>query len=77
MVYNSTLSCIQCFLWYELSKISHLHLPWLIIGDFNAVLSRNEFIGGGGDFLIMIEMLVFLRDFVDFNNLLDLNYTGR
>lgn len=74
IVYNSTFSRKQCLLWNELSKISKLHLPWLIIGDFNAVLSRNEF--KGGNFFYYNRKAQFFREFVDFNNLIDLNHSG-
>ncbi|XP_026435201.1 uncharacterized protein LOC113332917 [Papaver somniferum] len=33
-------------LWYEMEAISELKFPWLIIGDFNALTSVEEKIGG-------------------------------
>ncbi|XP_026450520.1 uncharacterized protein LOC113350592 [Papaver somniferum] len=33
-------------LWLELEKISIMNLPWLVIGDFNTVLSTEEKKGG-------------------------------
>lgn len=74
VVYNSNFSRYQRFLWHELSKISQLHLPWLIIGDFNAVLSRQEF--KGGNFSYYDRKARFFKDFVDLNNLIDFNFSG-
>ncbi|XP_026450615.1 uncharacterized protein LOC113350699 [Papaver somniferum] len=34
------------FLWYEMRLISDLNKPWLIIGDFNVVLTMEEKVGG-------------------------------
>lgn len=45
-VYNSYRLRSQCALWAELNKISPLNLPWLIAGDFNSVLTRDEHKGG-------------------------------
>lgn len=38
-IYNSNLLQGQCLLWNELSDMNSLNLPWLIMGDFNAVIS--------------------------------------
>lgn len=46
IVYNSSRCFNQHFLWHELSKLSHLRLPWLILGDFNSILPRIEHKGG-------------------------------
>ncbi|XP_026459399.1 uncharacterized protein LOC113360063 [Papaver somniferum] len=35
------------FLWSEMQLISEIKLPWLILGDFNAILSSKEKCGGG------------------------------
>lgn len=42
VVYNLTRFHNKCFLWNELSKITSLLIPWLIVGDFNTVLHRTE-----------------------------------
>ncbi|XP_026429214.1 uncharacterized protein LOC113325192 [Papaver somniferum] len=34
------------FLWYEMHLISDLNRPWIILGDFNAVISQDEKVGG-------------------------------
>lgn len=44
--YNSTHFHSQCSLWHELSRISSINIPWLIIGDFNAITTRDEHKGG-------------------------------
>ncbi|XP_026451446.1 uncharacterized protein LOC113351723 [Papaver somniferum] len=34
------------FLWYEMQMISDLKKPWLVIGDFNLILSIEDKVGG-------------------------------
>lgn len=58
-------------MWHELFKITHLRLPWLILGDFNIVLSRNEF--NGGNFSYYDRKACSFKEFVD-SSLLDLNF---
>lgn len=74
MVYNSTRFCNQCYLWNELSKITALLIPWLIVGDFNTVLHRSEH--KGGSFSYYDRKSRYFLDFVESNNLIDLNYFG-
>lgn len=38
-VYNSNHLQGQCILWRELSGLNYLNLPWIILGDFNVVIS--------------------------------------
>lgn len=73
-VYNSYRLRSQCALWAELNKISPLNLPWLIAGDFNSVLTRDEH--KGGSFSYYDRKARFFQNFVDVNNLLDLNFSG-
>ncbi|XP_039141957.1 uncharacterized protein LOC120279156 [Dioscorea cayenensis subsp. rotundata] len=74
VVYNSCRFQSQCSVWYELSKISSLHLPWLIIGDFNSILSPSDH--KGGRFYYYSRKALFFRDFIDSNNLFNLNSSG-
>ncbi|XP_039118470.1 uncharacterized protein LOC120254421 [Dioscorea cayenensis subsp. rotundata] len=74
VVYNSVRFQKQCLLWNELSKITCLRIPWLILGDFNSVLSRSKHKGGSFSYYSRKSRL--FLDFVDSNNLLDLKYTG-
>ncbi|XP_039118464.1 uncharacterized protein LOC120254413 [Dioscorea cayenensis subsp. rotundata] len=74
IVYNSHLLHAQCSLWQELSKISTLNFPWLSIGDFNVVLSRSEH--KGGSYIYYSRRSRFFLNFVDLNNLFDLNFSG-
>ncbi|XP_039120543.1 uncharacterized protein LOC120256952 [Dioscorea cayenensis subsp. rotundata] len=64
----------RCNVWNELSKISFINLPWLIIGDFNSILFPNEH--KGGRFSHYSRKARFFRSFVDSNNLFDLNFSG-
>lgn len=74
VVYNSCRFTSQCNVWNELSKISFINLPWLIIGDFNSILFPNEH--KGGRFSHYSRKARFFRSFVDSNNLFDLNFSG-
>lgn len=42
VVYKGQLIKMQWALWKELSCLSSLHIPYLIIGDFNAICSDSE-----------------------------------
>lgn len=75
MVYNSSRFRKQCVLWHELSKITSLHLPWPILGDFNSILHRCEHMSGSFAYHDR-KARFFFSDFVDNNNLIDLNNTG-
>ncbi|XP_039123479.1 uncharacterized protein LOC120260105 [Dioscorea cayenensis subsp. rotundata] len=74
VVYNSYRICNQCYLWNELSRITLLQIPWLIVGDFNSVLHTTEHKGGPANYYE--RKTRFFLDFVEYNNLIDLNYTG-
>lgn len=74
MVYNSIFCHKQRLIWHEFSKITILGLPWLVLGDFNSVLSRNEH--KSGSFTYYTRKSRYFADFVDQNNLLDLKFTG-
>ncbi|XP_039130949.1 uncharacterized protein LOC120267377 [Dioscorea cayenensis subsp. rotundata] len=74
VIYNSSHFHTQCSLWNELSRISPVLVPWLIIGDFNAICNRDEHMGGSYSYYARKA-----RHFVDFienNNLLDLHFSG-
>lgn len=74
VVYNSNHFCKQCLLWHELSKISSLCLPLLILRDFNSILHRSEH--SGGLFGCYDRKACFFLDFAENNNLVDLNFSG-
>lgn len=74
MIYNSVCFHSQCNLWFEYSKIFYLHLPWLIIGNFNFVLSRSEH--KGGSYAYYDRKARLFLDFVENNNLFDLNFSS-
>lgn len=46
VVYNFSRLWSQCSLWIELSKISSLSIPWLLVGDFNSIVTCMEHKGG-------------------------------
>lgn len=74
VIYNSTRFRKQCFLWHELSKLTSLRLPWIVLGDFNSILCKSEH--RGGLFAYYDRKSRFFLDFVNSNNLIDLNFTG-
>lgn len=74
MIYNSNKLASQCALWVELSRISILGLPWLIIGDLNTIVCHNEH--RGGSFRYYLRKASALSDFIDRKNLFDLNISG-
>lgn len=74
VIYNSTRLRNQCLLWNELSKLSLLHTPWLIVRDFNSIVHRSEH--RGGSFAYYARKARFFTDFINGNNLIDLNYSG-
>lgn len=61
----------QCFLWNELSKLSSLQIPWLVAGDFNAILQTEQVFIAYYDWKAQ-----FFLDFIVGNNLIDLKYSG-
>lgn len=74
IVYNVVRFQAQCSLWQELSKLTHLQLPWLIVGDFNSIISNDEYKRGLFSYYSCKArcFLIFNED----NNLLDLYYIG-
>lgn len=46
IVYNGQRLELQKILWKELSGISNLNLPWILLGDFNEIISPDEHKGG-------------------------------
>lgn len=51
-----------------------LQIPWLIVGDFNSILHRSKH--KGGSFAYYARKAQFFLDFINGNNLIDLNYSG-
>lgn len=74
VVYNSSHFHSQCSLWKELSKMSPLNIPWLIVGDFNSIVTHEE--PKGGSFSYYSHKAHFPLKFIEENNLLDLNFSG-
>ncbi|XP_039138752.1 uncharacterized protein LOC120276083 [Dioscorea cayenensis subsp. rotundata] len=74
VIYNSSRFRTQCSLWNELSRIASMLVPWLIIGDFNAICNRDEHMGGSYSYYA--RKARHFVDFIDTNNLLDLHFSG-
>lgn len=73
-VYNPQGLSAQKLVWGELAKLSRIKVPWLVAGDFNAITSEAEH--QGGSFNHYAAKSVLFNDFVSFNNLFDLGFTG-
>lgn len=74
IVYNASRLKSQCSLWSKLSKISSLNIPWLILGDFNAIITSDEH--KGGRFSYYSKKASYFLNFIDNNNMLDLHFVG-
>lgn len=73
-VYNSSRIKAQYSVWHELSGMASINLPWILIGDFNAITSLNEFQGGSQIYYRRKDHV--FSDFIISNNLLDVNFIG-
>lgn len=74
VVYNGICLSSQISHWFELSKLSSLNFPWLIIGDFNSIISPDKH--KGGSFRHYSRKVGFFLNFINGNDLLDLHFTG-
>ncbi|KAJ0984926.1 hypothetical protein J5N97_003282 [Dioscorea zingiberensis] len=74
VIYNSQHVHVQKSLWNDLSVFSTFNLPWVILGDFNAILNNEE--NRGGRFENYAMKSKFFRTFVSTNQLLDLGFYG-
>lgn len=72
--YNALYLHSQCSLWLELSKMSSLNIPWLIVGDFNDIVTNNEH--KGVRFSYYSRKTSYFLNLIDDNNLLDLYFIG-
>lgn len=73
-IYNSQVLIHQKRLWRSLSCFSALNLPWILTGDFNAILNQNEHFGGSFSYYAPKSTL--FSDFISNNGLLDLGFLG-
>ncbi|KAJ0967195.1 hypothetical protein J5N97_024112 [Dioscorea zingiberensis] len=73
-IYNSQSSHIQRDLWHDLTVLSSLNLPWILTGDFNAILSSEEHRGGPFDHYSLKSR--HFNDFISHNHLFDLGFFG-
>ena len=61
-------------LWDNLKVVAQLHnLPWLMLGDFNEVLSSEDKFGGNQ---VNLNMALQFKDCLDVCNMLDLGFVG-
>lgn len=54
--------------------MSSLNIPWLIIGDFNTILTNDEY--KGGRFSYYHRKSNYFLNFIDANNLFNLHFIG-
>lgn len=72
--YNSQILAAQKLLWNTLTDITTTRIPWLLIGDFNSVLSNQDFKGGSSRSYTFKSS--FFNTFVNSNNLVDIGFVG-
>lgn len=74
IVYNSQVLSGQVKVWEELSKLSKLWVPWLMVGDYNVIRSEAEH--RGGNFKHYTTKSTYFNAFIAFNSLMDLGFSG-
>ena len=73
-IYASPRLAERRILWDNLKTVAHLHnLPWLMIGDFNEVLSDDDKFGGNH---VNLNRALEFKDCLDKCNMVDLGFTG-
>ena len=73
-IYVSSHLVKRRLVWSNLSEIAKLHnLPWLMLGDFNEVLSSEEKFGGNQ---INLNRALEFKECLDNCNFLDLGFAG-
>ncbi|XP_075647222.1 uncharacterized protein LOC142618104 [Castanea sativa] len=73
-IYASPRLVERKLLWGNLSNVASLHsLPWLMLGDFNEVLSINDKSGGN---LVNMNRALRFKDCLDFCGMIDLGFHG-
>ena len=73
-IYASPCIVERKILWSNLSQVAQLHsLPWLLLGDFNEVLSGEDKFRGRS---INLNRALDFKDCLDSYNLLDLGFFG-
>lgn len=74
VIYNRHHLAIQKLLWKELSCMSNINIPWLIVGDFNSIISPAEH--KGGPYRYYARKAQVFADFIAENALLDIDCIG-
>lgn len=74
MVYNAELPILEKKLWKELSLIPKLNLPWIVLGDFNAIMSTAEH--KESNFRYYARKAYLFSKFIFDNVLIDVSYLG-
>ena len=74
LIYASPRITERCCLWDNLEILAGLHnLPWLIMGDFNEVVSGREKFG---DNRVNVCRATKFNNFMDSCNMIDLGFVG-
>lgn len=74
IVYNGQSVEVQGKLWNEIFRITFINLPWLTMGDFNDICTREEHKEGSFSYYSHKDFL--FNDFIISNSLLDVCYIG-
>lgn len=73
IIYNSNRLYSQHSLSLELSRLTNFNFPWLLIGDFNTIVNRNEH--KGGLLRYYSHIAISFSEFINANNLIDHNFS--
>ena len=73
-IYASPRHAERQVLWNNLSKVAKLHnLPWVLAGDFNEPIVREDKFRGRP---VSVNRSLMLKDCLDKCNMIDLGFTG-
>ena len=73
-IYASPRLVERRILWSNRAKVAQLHtLPWLLLGDFNEILSGEDKFGGRN---INLNRALDFKGYLDASNILDLGFFG-
>ncbi|KAJ8450406.1 hypothetical protein Cgig2_002091 [Carnegiea gigantea] len=72
-VYSQNQVHLRHQLWEDLASLQPGHVPWCIIGDFNAIIYKDDSVGGGD---VLTSDLKYMRDFMDLCELHEMRSIG-
>ncbi|KAJ0989775.1 hypothetical protein J5N97_008131 [Dioscorea zingiberensis] len=74
VIYNAQSILLHKKVWRDLAPMTQLNLPWILVGDFNAILTNEEH--KGSEFDNYSAKAKAFSEFVSSSQLMDLGYQG-